>query len=172
MSAPLDLSVGADHLHSMMFGFYERFVMNGLREDTARPGPASGLSPEEAEAIRNARTIAEFDDAITAPRNGWQDAAEYYAVNSSGQFLPRIRIPTLVIHAMDDPMVPSQPYRDIDWQAVESAGYVHRSITAHGGHVGFHERGRAYPWFVPQAVRFLTSQETDSARNSPVVQSR
>lgn len=155
VSAPLDLAVGAEHLHHMFFGLYERFVMNGLREDTARPGPASGLSEAEVEAIRSARTVVAFDDAITAPRNGWRDAAEYYAVNSSAQYLPRITVPTLVIHAIDDPIIPAGPYRSVDWEAVEALGQVRRAITPHGGHVGFHQRGRAYPWFVPQAIGFL-----------------
>ncbi len=158
VSAPLDLAVGTEHLHHMLFGMYERFVMNGLREDAARPGPAAGLTPQEAEAIRRARTVVDFDEAITAPRNGWRDAAEYYAVNSSAQYLPRISVPTLVVHAIDDPMIPDGPYRAIDWQAIESRGFVQRAITPHGGHVGFHRRGRAYPWFVPQAIRFLLSQ--------------
>ncbi len=155
VSAPLDLAVGSVHLSQMMFGFYERFVMNGLRADAFRPGPRSGMTEQEVEAIRRARTVLEFDDAITAPRNGWRDAAEYYAASSSGPYLPKIDIPTLVIHAIDDPMIPAGPYRAIDWQAIEAAGYVRRAITPHGGHVGFHVRGRAYPWFVPETIRFL-----------------
>ncbi len=155
VSAPLDLAVGVEHLHHMMFGFYERFVMSGLREDAARPGPASGLAPHEAAAIRAARSVVDFDEAITAPRNGWRDAAEYYAVNSSAQYLPRITLPTLVIHAIDDPMVPDGPYRAIDWEEIEALGFVRRAITPHGGHVGFHQRGRVYPWYVPEAIRFL-----------------
>lgn len=155
VSAPMDLAVGAEHLHHMMFGVYERFVMSGLREDTARPGPSSGFTEAEVEAIRSARTVVEFDDAITAPRNGWRDAAEYYAVNSAAQYLARITVPTLVIHAIDDPMIPDGPYRAVDWEAIEAGGYVRRAITPHGGHVGFHQRGRAYPWFVAQAIGFL-----------------
>lgn len=156
VSSPMDLAVGSEHLHHMWFGLYERFVMNGLREDTSRPGPASGLSAAEIAAIRAARTVVEFDDAITAPRNGWRDAAEYYAVNSAAQYLPRIEVPTLVIHAIDDPMIPDGPYRAVDWDAIEALGHVERAITHHGGHVGFHQRGRVYPWFVPEAVGFLS----------------
>lgn len=155
VSAPLDLAVGVEHLHHMMFGGYERFVMQGLREDAARPGPASGFTPSEAAAVRRARTVVEFDDAITAPRNGWRDAAEYYAVNSSAQYLPRITVPTLIIHAADDPMVPFTPYQAVNWPQLEAFGYIRRAITEHGGHVGFHRRGKVYPWFVPQAIAFL-----------------
>ena len=129
VSAPLDLAVGVEHLHHMLFGMYERFVMNGLRQDAARPGPASGLTAAEAAAIRSARTVVDFDEAITAPRNGWRDAGEYYAANSSGQYLPNIAVPTLVIHAIDDPMVPAGPSRAIAWDAVEGLGQARRAIT-------------------------------------------
>jgi len=159
VSAPLDLAVGSEHLHHMMFGLYERFVMNGLREDVARPGPESGLSDDEREVISTAKTVVEFDDAITAPRNGWRDAAEYYAVNSSGQYLPRIRVPVLVVHSLDDPMIPAGPYRSVDWDDVESHGFVRRAFTAHGGHVGFHQRGRVYPWYVAQMIRFFNTPD-------------
>lgn len=158
VSAPLDLSVGVEHLHHMMFGGYERFIMNGLREDMARPGPRSGLTPAEAAALAAARTVVEFDEAITAPRNGWRDAAEYYAVNSSAQYLPQISIPTLIIHALDDPLVPVGPYQAVNWDSLTAKGYVETAFTKHGGHVGFHQRGKAYPWYVGQAISFLAHQ--------------
>lgn len=166
VSAPLDLAAGVEHLHHMLFGMYERFVMSGLREDADRPGPSAGFTATETAAVRRARTVVEFDEAITAPRNGWRDAAEYYAVNSSGQYLPRIAVPTLVIHAIDDPMIPAGPYRAIDWEAIEAQGLVRRAITPHGGHVGFHERGRVYPWFVPQAIRFLRASAGPQRRRT------
>lgn len=158
VSAPLDLAVGVEHLHRMMFGGYERFIMNGLREDMARPGPRSGLTPAEAAALARIRTVVEFDDLITAPRNGWADAAQYYAVNSSAQYLPHISIPTLIIHALDDPLVPVGPYQAINWDRLAAMGYVETALTPHGGHVGFHQRGKVYPWYVGQAINFFARQ--------------
>jgi hypothetical protein len=155
VSAPLDLATGTEHLSRRMFGLYERFLVAKLRQDTAHSGLA--LSPTERAAIARLRTITEFDDLITAKHNGWRDAAEYYAVNSSAQFLPRITVPTLVIHALDDPMVPAGPYRAIDWESLESTTPVRRAITPHGGHVGFHARGEQMPWYVARAVRFLAT---------------
>ncbi len=158
ISAPLDLTVGAVHLRRIGFGVYEKVLLAGLKRQAMEPGPRGSVrvSPQERTAIHHARTLAEFDDAFTAPRNGWKDSAEYYAVNSSNQFLPKIAAPTLVIHSVDDPMVPAEPYRDVDWTAVERGGFVQRRITARGGHVGFHERGELLPWYVGQAADFLS----------------
>ena len=151
VSTPLDLATGTEHLSHRMHGLYQRFLVSKLRSDTAHSGLA--LTPQERAAISRMRTITEFDDLITAKHNGWRDAAEYYAVNSSAQFLPQITVPTLVIHAMDDPMVPASSYRAIDWTALEASTPVRRLITAHGGHVGFHEDGgRDLPWYVGRAV--------------------
>jgi predicted alpha/beta-fold hydrolase len=157
VSAPLDLNAGAVHLSSMAFGLYEKYLLTGLRRQVLRPGPEgeSRVTRQERELVQRARTIADFDDAITAPRNGWRDANEYYRVNSSGQFLADVAAPLLVVHSVDDPMVPSGPYREIDWNALERNASVQRIITPVGGHVGFHERGQRLPWFTQVAAEFL-----------------
>jgi hypothetical protein len=154
VSAPLDLAVGAEHLHRVAFGVYERFLLRRLRAESLRP--AARYTPEERARILQARTIVEFDNAVTAPRHGWRDAAQYYAVNSSIRFLPQVEAPLVVIHSRDDPMVPVGPYMAVDWTALPTTQLV---LTAHGGHVGFHGRDR-YPWYVGAAAEFLSRTAT------------
>lgn len=158
VSAPLDLIVGSTHLSNTMFGLYERYILMALRRDSLRPAPGGRprVSDTERAGIRRARSLPDFDDVLTAPRNGWRDALEYYSVNSANQFLPAIRVPTLVIHALDDPMLPASPYREVDWARLEHTTGVRRAITPHGGHVGFHERGQQMPWYVGRAIEFLS----------------
>ena len=151
--APLDLSTGVDHLQRRMLGLYQKFLISRLRVDTLES--RLELTETERDAVRHAKTLVEFDDLITAKHNGWRDAAEYYAVNSSAQFLPRIRVPTLVVHAMDDPMIPASSYLAVDWAALAGGTPVRRAITANGGHVGFHEHGSELPWYVERIARFL-----------------
>lgn len=157
VSAPLDLVVGAEHISGALFGAYERAIVRTLRADAMTPAPDGSprLTPAEREGVLAARTLPEFDDALTAPRHGWRDAYEYYEVNSAGPYLSRISVPTLVIHALDDPMIPAGPYLAIDWDGLERTGPVRRAITAHGGHVGFHQRRNPMPWYVGRAVDFL-----------------
>jgi len=149
VSAPLDLAVGAEHLHRRAGGWYEKFLVGRLKQEVLRPG--ARYTPEEQQAVVAARTIVEFDNAITAPRHGWRDAAQYYAVNSSIRFLPEVEVPLLVLHSRDDPMVPVGPYDAVDWAALP---HVRCVLTDHGGHVGFHGR-EPRPWYVPLAVEFL-----------------
>lgn len=158
VSAPLDLVAGSTYLRRSAFGVYEKFLVSGLKKQALQAAPDGSVrvSATEREAIRKARSLAEFDDALTAPRNGWKDSTEYYSVNSSNQFLDSIAVPTLVIHSLDDPMIAPHPYRATDWSGLAETGFVQRRITMHGGHVGFHEHDNHLPWFVGQAVEFLS----------------
>lgn len=157
VSAPLDLVVGAEYLRNSAFGGYEQAVLRGLRRDLFTPAPdgSARVTPAERRAVERARSLPAFDDVITAPRHGWRDAQEYYELNSAAPFLPRIDLPTLVIHALDDPMIPAEPYLSVDWEGLADRGHVRRAITARGGHVGFHQRGSSMPWYTGRAVRFL-----------------
>ena len=89
----------------------ERFLLRRLRAESLRP--AARYTPEERAAILSAKSIVDFDNAITAPRNGWRDAAEYYRVNSAIRYLDSVQQPLLVIHAKDDPMIPLGPYESV-----------------------------------------------------------
>lgn len=82
----------------------------------------------------DARTLREFDDRITAPAFGFADVEDYYAKASSLPFIGRIRIPTLIIHAQDDPFIPFAPLRDA---SVASNPYVLLVAPERGGHVAF-----------------------------------
>lgn len=92
-----------------------------------------------------ARDFIEFDDAYTAPLNGYRDAHDYYHRAACGQFLRHIEIETLVINALDDPfMVPS-----IVPEAAQLAPAVTVELAHGGGHVGFvaaGPRGRFEFW--------------------------
>jgi predicted alpha/beta-fold hydrolase len=80
------------------------------------------------------RTVREFDDAYTAPHFGFRDAADYYFRASAMRIIDRIRIPTLIITAEDDPFVPSQPFRD---PKITGNRHIDLRICRHGGHCGF-----------------------------------
>ena len=54
-------------------------------------------------------------------------------------------MPTLVVHALDDPMIPASSYHAIDWPELEASTPVRRAITRNGGHCGFHEQGADLP---------------------------
>ena len=86
-------------------------------------------------ASARVRTIRQFDERFTAPHGGYRDAADYYERASSLARHPRIRVPTLIIHAAGRPLHPlrarsaTRPSRDNP--------NVLLVLTPRGGHVGF-----------------------------------
>ena len=80
------------------------------------------------------KTIWEFDDRFTAPLFGFGTAANYYATQSSARYLDAIRVPTLVICAKDDPLVPFEVYNH---PAFRSNPALTLLAPEHGGHLGF-----------------------------------
>ena len=147
VSAPLDLPATAERIARRRNRFYERWLLRRLKGETAplwRDGPADVRA-----AVRRARHIRDFDDALTAKEAGFRDAAEYYASCSPMHGMERLRVPTLLIHADDDPWVPPP--------AVAEGPQLRVLVTRGGGHVGFHGTGSRMPWHVDAAARFAAA---------------
>jgi uncharacterized protein len=135
VSAPLDLTVTAYCLGARRNAIYHWYFLRECQREVL--APASELTPEERRAALTAKDLWQFDERFTAPRNGFAGAADYYRRNSSRSFLDEIAVPTLAIHALDDPIVPHQPYREYDWRRNRRLLPV---LPRKGGHGGFHDR--------------------------------
>jgi uncharacterized protein len=80
------------------------------------------------------RTVREFDEVYTAPHFGFRDASDYYHRASAMRVIDRVRLPTLIITADDDPFVPSAPFRDA---RVVGNPHLRVIVTRTGGHCAF-----------------------------------
>jgi uncharacterized protein len=158
VSAPFDLLACAQALDAPWggCGLYRRNFLLTLKRKalaklTAHPG--HGL---DAERVRHAQTLQEFDDAFTGPSNGYRGALDYYQRCSSGPVLKEVRRPTLLLNAADDPMIPG---RSLPASGGESP-WLTVLRTEAGGHVGFLEGSVLSPrfWAERQAVQFLAAQ--------------
>jgi predicted alpha/beta-fold hydrolase len=93
------------------------------------------LGPVELDGVK---TLYDFDDRYTARRNGFASADDYYARCSLLTALARIAIPGLIVHARDDPFIPSEPFEQIPRPASLAL-----ELVGHGGHLGYLSRR---PW--------------------------
>ncbi|MGQ0562902.1 MAG: YheT family hydrolase [Gemmatimonadota bacterium] len=155
VSVPYDLAAGADHLDETAMGrFYTRIFVKPLVEKMERKRHLLS-SVCDLERARRARSFREFDDAVTAPLHGFASAEDYYTRSSSAQFVPRIRVPTLLLHSEDDPFLPAS---SIPRAAIAQNQHVTASIQRQGGHVGFIYGTPATPrfWAEENAARFLS----------------
>jgi hypothetical protein len=138
VSVPFVLADAARRLDKGLSRIYQRHLLSKLRNSYRRKF-ARIPSPLHVD-LRRLRNFRDYDDQVTAPLHGFAGVDDYYTRSSSRQFLDRIRVPTLIIHAQDDPfMFPgSCP------QPGELSPAVTLELSEHGGHVGF-VAGR-WPW--------------------------
>lgn len=111
----------------------------------------------DVQAVRRARTFAEYDRAMTAPVHGFRDEMDYWRRASSLPYLAAIRRPSLLISSLDDPFVPADSLPDARTLPAD----VRLEIVGRGGHAGFIE-GR-WPWRVGswaerRALEFLAAR--------------
>ena len=107
--------------------------MKQLRSDIARLHRAF---PElGAVNLPKSLSLLDFDDCYTAPRHGFSGADDYYSQSSSARLIPRIRVPGLVVHAEDDPFIPSDSFRRVAFPP----GLALELIPG-GGHLGYLSR--------------------------------
>jgi predicted alpha/beta-fold hydrolase len=133
ISVPFELAACSTALSRGFARVYAHHLLSSLQHKLR--ARAAELAPycDPAAGFR-ARTFHDFDDAVTAPLHGFSSAADYFARSSSRPFVARIRRPTLVLQAEDDPFVPAHA---IPWAEAQASGQVHLDVSPHGGHVGF-----------------------------------
>lgn len=147
VSAPIDLAATSRRFLAPRNRVYHGWLLARMKREAAA---APGAGEEERRILSGVRTTLEFDDRVVAPANGFASADDYYARSSALRFLAGIRVPTLVVHALDDPWIPGDAYASFRWADAPSLTPL---LPRGGGHVGFHDRdGR---WHDRCLVRFL-----------------
>jgi predicted alpha/beta-fold hydrolase len=133
VSPAMDLGVSADALHNLSNRVYEWKFLIGLRRRFRRKAE---LFPHiySTLGLETIATLRQFDDQITARYSGFIGADDYYHRASSTRVAPQISVPTLVLHALDDPFIRMLPSTRA---ALLGNPRVRLIETAHGGHCAF-----------------------------------
>ena len=129
---------------------YNRNLLNSLKETATnqllRFANTSDAKLVDLDKVKDCTTISEFDDAYVAPLFGYKDYLDYYNQTSCLHYLPRIRVPTLILNSRDDPFMDPY-YFPWDQDCLSLAGIQNKSPirlvrTEHGGHLGymFHQK--------------------------------
>jgi uncharacterized protein len=142
ISVPYDLARGSRHINRGFSRVYERHFLRSLvRKVEAKLAVYPDLIARER--LPNVRTLWDFDDVLTGPVHGFTGADDYYARSSALRFLAGVRVPTLLLSAIDDPFLPAAVLDEV--RAVAAANpALSIEFPAHGGHVGF--VGGTVPW--------------------------
>lgn len=153
ISPALDLAASADALHEPRNRAYEWYFVRNLH---ARYRRKVRLFPQyDLARLRGANSVRQFDHQITAPYAGFGTAANYYATAAAANVVGNIALPTLVIHAADDPFIIITPQSRAQLEANPSIHYVE---TRTGGHCAFLAPPQGYDgrWAERQIVAFAS----------------
>lgn len=131
ISVPVDLKSSSLELERPENRIYMKRFLDRLRKKLLEK---KKHTLEEQKLLDGMKTFYEFDNYYTAPVNNYADAEEYYSVNSSKSFIPKIKISTYILNAKDDPFLGEDCY---PIQEAKNNPNVHLEIPSHGGHVGF-----------------------------------
>lgn len=142
-SPPFRLEPCAERLRTGFSRVYQARLLRELKAGLKRKY-ATLTATIDLQAAYAAPDFFAFDEAHTAPVNGYASAADYYARAACGSFLGGIRRPTLVLHAADDPFMKPE----ILPRPEDLAPAVTLELAERGGHVGFIAAG---PLGLPQA---------------------
>jgi len=138
VSVPFILADAANRLQRGLSHMYEIHLKNSLKRSYIEKFKRIE-SPLDVE-ISQLKGFWEFDDRVTAPLHGFSGVDHYYAESSCRQYLAGIKVPTRIIHALDDPFMFSATVPDEN----ELGEQVELLLARNGGHVGF-VTGK-FPW--------------------------
>ena len=156
ISPAIDLAASADALHEPWNRIYERrFLRNLIRRFQRK----SRLFPGCFDLTRavGIRSLREFDDRITAFYSGFGNADGYYSRAASSRVIDRIAVPTLILHALDDPFV---RLTHATRALVTGNSHITMLEPARGGHCAFlarPDRNHGYDgyWAEHTLLRFV-----------------
>ena len=133
VSPSVDLDASANLINQPSNRIYQRDFLRRLKK---RIHTKNKLYPAlyETTGIEQIQSIREFDDRFTAVAHGFADVADYYERASALRVVHQIHIPTLIIHAQDDPFIPFAPLRH---PSITNNPYILLLEPKRGGHVAF-----------------------------------
>ncbi|SEM22211.1 hydrolase [Halomonas caseinilytica] len=153
VAPPVNLAACADTLERGTARLYQRHLLGALKAKVAprlvRRELPLALSHGD---LGRCTTLRAYDDAITAPLHGFNDAADYYQRAAAAPLLGDIHLPTLILHAEDDPFMPPGLY-----DGLTLGPGIRLEIARHGGHVGYVEWRNGHPtsWLARRVERQL-----------------
>jgi len=157
VSVPIDLASSARALdrrrsNRIYLGRFMKSLISKVEAKAIRFPAEIDLS-----GIRSIRSFAEFDDRYTARIHGFRDAEDYWAQSSARQFLPGIRVPTLLVNALDDPFLTPESF---PFPEAETSPRLFLECPANGGHLGFVD-ARGF-WITRRIPEFLAQHQSIS----------
>jgi predicted alpha/beta-fold hydrolase len=151
-SVPCDLKASTWELAKFTNKIYMRQFLKTLHQKIrAKMELMPGLiNDDDYHLIKN---FKDYDDRYTAPLHGFKNAEDYWSKSSSNQYIPEVKVPTLIVNARNDPFIADGCY---PIKETSNSKYVYLEMPRSGGHVGFiqFKKDKSY-WSEERTIEFL-----------------
>ena len=159
VSAPLLLDNSLKTINKGFSKIYQSYLLNNLKihlKKKYKKHDIQKLINFKEENIKNIKSIWEFDDIYTSKIHGFETAQNYYNISSSKQYLKDITIPTLLIHALDDPFMTKEILPNNE----DLPKNIQLQVSKNGGHVGFISGSIFNPtfWLEEKIITYIRSE--------------
>ena len=152
-STPVNLPSSAATLKRMANQFYTRKFLGKLKVKMAAKG-AQFPGLVDLDRLPGVRDFDTFDTQYTAKLHGFADAADFYRQASPDQWMSQITIPTLVLNALNDPLLGEACY---PIAIAEKKEEIFLEMPQRGGHTGFTLPKSEFTWAEYRFLEFLLS---------------
>ncbi|MDN5203763.1 alpha/beta fold hydrolase [Fulvivirgaceae bacterium BMA10] len=150
-SVPCSLKASVRSLEKRSNKFYKKRFLKKLEKKIALK---ARMFPDKIryQGFQNIKSFSDFDNQYTAPLHGFTDAEDFYRKASAVRYLTEINVPTLIVNALNDPMLERDCY---PVEAAKDHSFVHLEMPEKGGHVGFSLLGSEFNWAEKRAFQFI-----------------
>ncbi|MEZ4963453.1 MAG: alpha/beta fold hydrolase [Saprospiraceae bacterium] len=153
-SSPTDLKAGAEVLDQRSNFIYRNRFMRLLKIKIEQK-VAQYPGVVDLSRFNDIKAWWDFDEFFSAPLNGFAGADDFYEKASAKNFMAGITVPTLLVQAKNDPILPPACY---PVELCRHHPHVFLEMPAHGGHCGFWQPAKKYAWSELRAWEFLEKQ--------------
>ena len=159
-SAPCDLRSGSDVLDRWDNFLYKKRFLRALTQKIQQKS-ADYPGRLDLSKLREVRRWRDFDQHFSAPICGYRDAEDFYDNSSAKNFVAGIRVPTLLVNALNDPILTAEC---MPTDIADGHPFFHLELPEHGGHCGFqHRDGGEFGWAERRALEFAEAAISNPA---------
>ncbi len=176
ISPLMDLAASSRALHERRNRIYERRFLSRMlarfeKKMALFPGIYSPMGAEAIRTIHSAPSMRAFDQEVVARYGSFADADDYYSTVASSRWAAEFALPTLIIHALDDPFIVMLPSTR---QALQENPSVTFLETRSGGHCAFlsEDRGADRHWAEKTLVQWLLGLDAPATAPGDVARVR
>jgi uncharacterized protein len=152
-SAPCDLEEAANVLDRWDNWIYRKKFLRAL---SAKIRAKDAIFPNKLDVskLKDVKRWRDFDEWFAAPICGYRDAEDFYKNASAKYFIDGIRVPTLLVNALNDPILTP---KCMPIEIAKNHPFFHLEMPKFGGHCGFMTPNEEFSWAEKRALEFLST---------------